>query len=188
MSMSARRSSTMTSFLPPKVPQNSMATDIGASVRYIPHTIIIFDLEDKIQDPGEFLFRFSLGGYVMDQRKWRWSIQWMTLKSSRSFEGKDVPTFDMLDARIASALNKIIQNYFKKKVSLEELKAEKEDRFVRKRQIAYIIYDYFRVTGAHDTVLDCADLFSIGLRNDDVQEFDTRWDEILLSMTKVPSG
>ena len=38
-----------------------------------------------------------------------------------------------------------------------------------------MIYDYFRVTGAHDTVLDCADLFSITLRNDDVQEFDTRF-------------
>ena len=24
--------------------------------------------EDKIQNPGEFLFRFTLGGYVMDQR------------------------------------------------------------------------------------------------------------------------
>ena len=42
------------------------------------------------------------------------------------------------------------------------------------------------VTGAHDTVLDYADLFTITLRNDDVQEFDTRWDEILLSMTKIP--
>ena len=29
-------------------------------------------------------------------------------------------------------------------------------------------------------------LFSITLRNDDVQEFDTRWDEILLSMSKIP--
>ena len=48
-----------------------------------------------------------------------------------------------------------------------------------------MIHDYFRVTGAHDTVLDYADLFSITLRNDDVQEFDTRWDEILLSMTKI---
>ena len=95
----------------------------------------------------------------------------------------------MLDARIASALNRIIQNsHFKTKVSLEEQKAQKEDRFVRGRQIAYIIYDYFRVTGAHDTVLDHADLFSIGLRKDDVQDFDTRWDEILLSVTKVPTG
>ena len=49
------------------------------------------------------------------------------------------------------------------------------------------MYDYFRVTGAHDTVLDYADVFSITLRNDDVQEFDTRWDEILLSMSKIPS-
>ena len=50
-----------------------------------------------------------------------------------------------------------------------------------------MIYDYFPVTGAHDTVLDYADLFTITLRNDDVQEFDTRWDESLLSMTKIPT-
>ena len=37
--------------------------------------------------------------------------------------------FELLDARIALALNKIIQNTrFKKKVSLEEMKAHKEDR------------------------------------------------------------
>ena len=47
-----------------------------------------------------------------------------------------------------------------------------------------MIYDYFRVTGAHDTVLGYADLFSVTLRDDNVQEFDTRWDEVLLSMTK----
>ena len=49
-----------------------------------------------------------------------------------------------------------------------------------------MIYDYFRVTSAHDTVLDYPGLFSITLRNDDVQEFDARWDGILLSMTKIP--
>ena len=42
-----------------------------------------------------------------------------------------------------------------------------------------MIYDFFWVTGAHDTVHDYADIFTITLRNDDVQEFDTRWDEIL---------
>ena len=86
---------------------------------------------------------------------------------SRSIEGKDFPNFEMLDARIASALNKIIQNsYFKKEVSLEEQKAQKEDRFLRGKNIAFMMYDYFRVTGAHNTVLDYADLFSITLRND----------------------
>ena len=94
----------------------------------------------------------------------------------------------MLDAKIASALNKIIQNsHFKKKVSLEEQKAQKEDWFLRGRQIAFMIYDYFRVTGARDTVLDYADLFSVTLHDDNIQEFDTRWDEVLQSMSKIPS-
>ena len=66
------------------------------------------------------------------------------LKSSRSIAGKNLPNFEMSDARIASALNKIIQNsHFKKKVSLEEQKAQKENRFLRRRQIAFMIYDYF---------------------------------------------
>ena len=50
-----------------------------------------------------------------------------------------------------------------------------------------MIYDYSRVTGAHDTVLYCADLFSVTLRDDNVQEFDTRSDEVLLSVSKIPS-
>ena len=46
------------------------------------------------------------------------------LKSSRSVAGKNFPNLGMLDAKIASALNKIIQNsQFKKKVSLEEQKS-----------------------------------------------------------------
>ena len=81
------------------------------------------------------------------------------LTSSRSVYGEDFPNFEMLGSKIASALNKIIQNsQFKKKVILEKQKAQKEDRFLRGRQIAFMIYDYFRVTGAHDTVFDYADL------------------------------
>ena len=48
------------------------------------------------------------------------------LKSSRSVSGKNFPNFELLDAKIPSALNKIIPNsHFKKKVSLEEQKAQK---------------------------------------------------------------
>ena len=65
--------------------------------------------------------------------------------------------------------------------------AQKEDRFLRGRQIAYLIYEYFRVTGAIDSVENYADLQTVVLRNDDIQEFDSKWDGILLSMTKIPS-
>ena len=110
------------------------------------------------------------------------------LKSSRSVAGEKFPNFEMLDAKIASAFNKIIPNsHFKKKVSLEELKAQKDGRFLRGRQIAFMIYDNFRLNGAHDTVLDYADSFSVILHDNNVQEFDTRWDEVLQSMSKISS-
>ena len=65
-------------------------------------------------------------------------------------------------------------------------KPKKEDRFLRGRQIACLIYDLFRVTGTHDSVENYTDLFTIVLRNDDIQEFDSKWDGMLLSMKKIP--
>ena len=67
------------------------------------------------------------------------------LKSSRSIRGTHGPDFEVLDAKFASALNRIIHNtQFKRKVTLEEMKARKEDRFLRGKEIAYLIYKYFR--------------------------------------------
>ena len=41
-----------------------------------------------------------------------------------------------------------------------------------------MVYDYFRVICAHDTVLDYADLFSVTLRDGNILELDARWDEV----------
>ena len=43
------------------------------------------------------------------------------------------------------------------------------------------MYEYFRVIGTHEAVLGYADLISIILHVDDVQEFDNRWDQVALS-------
>ena len=110
------------------------------------------------------------------------------LRSSSSIRGISMPNFEVLDARIASALNKIIHNsQFKRRVSLEEQQARKQDRFLRGRQIAYLICEYFRVIGANGSVENHADLFAIGLRSDDIQEFDMKWHEIRFSLTHIPS-
>ena len=49
-----------------------------------------------------------------------------------------------------------------------------------------MIYEQFRVTGTDDSVENYTNLFTFLLRNDDIQEFDSKWDGILLSMTKIP--
>ena len=80
-----------------------------------------------------------------------------------------MPDFEVLDAKIASALNRIIHNtQFKRRISLEEQKGQKQDRFLRGRQIAYLIYEYFPVTGVNDSAENYAGLFTIVLRNDDI--------------------
>ena len=65
------------------------------------------------------------------------------LRSSSSVRCISMPNFEVLDAKIASALNKIIHNsHSKRRINLEEQKAQKQDRFLRGRQIAYLINDY----------------------------------------------
>ena len=105
-----------------------------------PHTNNVRLLEDKIQDWGMYLFTISYGSYAVDQRSgdgWisGWSQIFVFCKRNSS-------------ARFRSS--RCVHNtQFKRKVSLEEQKAQKEDRFLRGRQIAYLIYDHLRVTGSH---------------------------------------
>ena len=92
----------------------------------------------------------------------------------------------MLNAMIASALKRLLDKHvhFRKRVSVEEQRAQKYHRFLGGRQIAYMIHEHFRATGAYEAVQGLPDLFSIRLQNDDVQDFDVRWDQALLSVSK----
>ena len=84
----------------------------------------------------------------------RLAMQWIkeieTAKSiddlifQKSTVGKDFPDYDELNKMMA-ALKKSYdkQTHFRKKVSIEEQRAQKNDRFLRGRHIAFMIYDNF---------------------------------------------
>ena len=59
-----------------------------------------------------------------------------------------------------------------------------EDRFLRGRQITFMIYEFFR---AHGAILGYSDLLRVTFHGDDVYDFGTTWDEVLLSISQVPS-
>ena len=103
---------------------------------------------------------------------------------------RDFTDYEMLDAMIASAFTKILntQVHFRKRVSVEEQRAQKHDRFLRGERIAYMIYEYFRATGSYEAVQGHPDLFTISLHNDDVQDFDVRRDQALLSASEIPAS
>ena len=79
---------------------------------------------------------------------------------------KEVEMVDSVDdLKSSRSIQRNKQNHpepaSRKKVSLEEMKAHKEDRFLRGRQIAYLIYEYFGVTGANDSVESYADILQL---------------------------
>ena len=50
-----------------------------------------------------------------------------------------------------------------------------------------MIFDHFRATGAHDAGQGLSHLLIIRLQNDDVQDFDVRWDQALLTASQIPA-
>ena len=58
--------------------------------------------------------------------------------------------------------------HFRNRVSVEEQRAQNYDRFLRGKQIAYMIHEHFRATRACEAVQGLSDLFDMRLRNDDV--------------------
>ena len=49
-----------------------------------------------------------------------------------------------------------------------------------------MFYENSRVTGAHEAVLDLTDFCGVSLQGDDIQIFDTEWNETLLSTSEMP--
>ena len=120
----ATLSLTTSSTMPVELPQNSV---VGQQRQQISELQI-----DRFPNPQSFSvwkIRFKTRGTTCsdsptDAMLWIKEVEiddsLDELHSSRSVYGKDFPNFEMLDAKIASALNKIIQNSQFKKVSLEE--------------------------------------------------------------------
>ena len=185
--MFASRPSTMSSSIPGGHSAEShgwtaKTANIRAAIRQVPHSTFIFCWKMRFKNQVTICSDFP-----PDAMLWINEVEMPDssdeLKSSRSVIGKNFPNFEMLDAKIASALNKIkiIKNsHFKKKGQSGGNESSKGGSVsMRKTDRFLTIYDYFRVTGARDTVLDHADFFSGVLHDYDIQEFDTRWDEVL---------
>ena len=102
--------------------------------------LLISDLHvDKFPTPATFAcwkIRFktevcTCSQFPMEAMHWIKEVEMVDsvddLKSSSSLRGIQMSNFEVLDARNASALNKIIHNsHFKKKISLEEMKTQKK--------------------------------------------------------------
>ena len=140
--------------------------DFGSSLWKVPYTSYVCLLEDR---PRYVLVH----DFPTEAMLWIKEVEMVVsvddLRSSCSVRGFQMPNFEVVDAKIASALNRIIQNTASRKRSVWSNKKPKKRTFsfVEDRSLT-LIYEYFRVTNANDSVENYADLFTTVRRNDDI--------------------
>ena len=124
-----------------------------------------------------YLFWLSVGCYVVWMKEVEMVDSLDELKSSRSVCGEDFPNFEMVDAKFASALNKIIQ------ISSSKRRSVSRSRKPRKR-IGF--YEEDKSPSWSTTTFELLvlmiqywtmRLFSVTRHDDNIQEFDKRWDK-----------
>ena len=105
-------------------------------------------------------FQISLQKRCYGSMKWRCLIRWRI--QNLGALSRESLLFLKIVGREECISPEQVQEFLlqEKKVSLEEQQAQQADRFLRGRHIAYLIYDYFLVTGINDSVLDYADSFT----------------------------
>ena len=147
----------------------------------------ISKLEGQLQNWGPSTNSRSSGPYALDQGSWDCPNQLTNLWHRDRLQGSTIFLISIClmrwlrqPWRSFSTRSQISEN----RVNVEEQRAQKHDRFLRGRQIACMIYQYFRATGAYDAAQGLSYLFAICLPNDDVQDFDVRWDHASLSASR----
>ena len=80
------------------------------------------------------------------------------LITPKSITGKDFLDYEKLDLMMAAALKRCYDKHthFREKISVEEQRAQKNDRFLRGRQIAYLIHDCFHPIMKFKEYQDCS--------------------------------
>ena len=73
---------------------------------------------------------------------------------------------------------------FKRWVFIQEEAAQEAKRFLTGRQVAWMIYEYFKVSDTDESVLDLDEILKVELKNNNVQSFTVRWDVTLIAMKK----
>ena len=110
------------------------------------------------------------------------------LITSATTTGDPVLDFENLDINIASGLKKmLLAGNCKKQVTTAEGKAQSEKISLTVREIAWMIYDFINIRGDNETILDCGNVKIKNATTERQCSSDTKWDEVLSSVTDRPT-
>ena len=94
--------------------------------------------------------------------------------------------FGTLDAKLSSAMSRIVTGTFEKRVQVMKTEALGRGRRVSGRQLLKAVDDHFKLTEADGAVFGMEHLLAVTMKNDNLDRFINDWDTVLTGMSKRP--
>ena len=93
----------------------------------------------------------------------------------------------LIDAKVAACLSKVLHGDLAKQIQLLEEKAEPGKKLLKGRQIWWCIKDHFRINADQGAVLNFSDLVSVKMQSQDIKRFLHDWESVLLVINEIPN-
>ena len=84
-------------------------------------------------------------------------------------------------------MDSILQGEFKRKVQVKETELSLKGVPLTGRQITWMLYDYFKVSSNDGTLLDWNEILNVELKGDNLAQFQTDWEQTMLSINEIPT-
>jgi len=94
--------------------------------------------------------------------------------------------FETLDAKLASALSRIISGDFGRRAHVIKITAMETGKRLSGRQLLHAIDEHFRLTEADGAVFGMEHLLSVTMKHDSLERVIADWDTVLTGMRKRP--
>ena len=103
-------------------------------------------------------------------------------------ELEDSEEFATLDAKLASALYAIVSGDMAYKITLAQEELARNRKFLKGRQMLWMIFRHFEITEEDGAVLEFQDLMRVEMVGNDIRTFMNRWDTVIVQLKKPPSA
>ena len=98
----------------------------------------------------------------------------------------DSGRYPSLDAKISAGLSKVIHGELARIVTLREEEASMKGEMLMGRQLAWMIFDHFKISEQEGPILEYKDLFALEFKTN-LKGFLNEWDSVILGMKTVPA-
>ena len=116
----------------------------------------------------------------------RWLTEIEKALNMEDLEEGDNDPFESLSAKVAAGLSDIFQGDLERQVAVIEARLEQEGKLLNGRQMAWLMYNHFRIHKVDKGIAEFEDFLYLELKGDNLAKFWHEWEMLYLAAEKLP--